>query len=264
MPNSMRRADLLVQPDLQPYLSRLSGAGSLRRELEAVLDVAPVQTELEQYRKLILEMNAAGKRSASMRLWTWKRLKVRYLLNPMVPEFRAFRWAIASTNDPGERGLLALLMMARTDRLFREVVSEHVSPFLRQPGSVVDELHVSSAVDRIAQVVKARWTRSVVDGLTSHILSASKDYGLLKGNAARRTVQIRPGLGTVALIVRFSRLEGLSDRRTLDSRWFRLLGMNLVDVLDLMHRAARQGALRFQFQADLAEIELPELQEAFR
>jgi len=86
----------------------------------------------------------------------------------------------------------------------------------------------------------------------------------LKGNAARRTVQIRPGLGTVALIVRFSRLEGLSDRRTLDSRWFRLLGMNLVDVLDLMHRAARQGALRFQFQADLAEIELPELQEAFR
>src|SRR5260370_17537358 len=66
MPNSMRRADLLVQPDLQPYLSRLSGAGSLRRELEAVLDVAPVQTELEQYRKLILEMNAPGKPSAPL------------------------------------------------------------------------------------------------------------------------------------------------------------------------------------------------------
>src|SRR5260370_31209721 len=67
MPNSMRRADLLVQPDLQPYLSPLSGAGSLRRELESALDVAPAPTHLEQCPKLLLELNEAGQRSASLR-----------------------------------------------------------------------------------------------------------------------------------------------------------------------------------------------------
>jgi hypothetical protein len=47
----------------------------------------------------------------------------------------------------------------------------------------------------------------------------------------------------------------------LESRWFRLLGLGLHDALEGMHRAARQGVLGFRFQADVAEIVLPEIAE---
>ncbi len=254
--------ELLAQPDDQPFLSRLSGAGSLRRELEAVLEVAPMRTALEGYRKLIIERNAAGKRSASMRLWTWKRLKVRYILDPRFDEFQTFRWAIASTIDPAERGLLAMLLMGRSDRLFREVITEHISPYLRHPGTLIDEKKLRSAVERVAIRANTGWSSSVVDGLTSHLLSSAKDYGVLQGKRVKRTVEIKPGPVATAFAIRLSRLEGLSDRRTLESRWFHLLGLDLGNVLDLMHRTARQGTLRFRFQADLAEIVLPELEEA--
>src|SRR5262249_20199181 len=156
--------------------------------------------------------------------------------------------------DPGDRGLLALLMMARTDRLFREVATDQISIHLSRPGTVVDPGPVRAAVETIADRTNALWSASVVEGLTSHILSSAKDFGLLGGSRPKRVAKIRPGTAAVRFAVELSRLEGLSDRRTLESRWFRLLGLSLDDVLTLMHAAAREGALGFRFQADVAEI----------
>lgn len=250
---------LLAPPDEQARLPRLSGAGSLRRELEAVLSKSQSDTTLDGYRQLILEENAAGKRSASTRSWTWKRLRLRYVLDPEVPEFAAFRMGMDSNMDPFERGLLAFLMMARNDRLFRETFAETVSPHLSTPGTVIHPTQVRDSIEKASCDSGSRaWSDSVVESITSHLLSASKDFGLLDGSKIRRTVRVRLGASTVIFALRLGRLEGLSDRRALESRWFRLFGLRLPDVLDLMHRAARSGALGFRFQADIAEIVLPQ------
>lgn len=259
-----KRSSQLVHPSAQPFLPRLSGAGSLRRELEAVLDRAPANSTLGDYRQLILEGNIAGKRSASMRLWTWKRLKVRYLLDLQFPEFRAFRATIEATTEPSERGLIEFLMMSRTDRLFRDVTAETISPDLRRPGSVIDPQVLHRALGDIANRHDHDWSVSVLEGLTAHILSACKDYGLIRGSRVKRSAEVRPGPMTLSFAVRLGRMEGLSDRRNLESRWFRLLGLDARDVLDQLHRASRQGVLGFRFQADVAEIVLPEIEVAAR
>ncbi len=256
-----RAVSALPLPDEQPYLPRLSGAGSLRRELEAVFGQSGPETTLEDYRQLILERNAAGKRSASMRKWTWKRLKVRYLLDSRIPEFRAFRAAMDAASDPAERGLVAFLMMARTDRLFREVVEATISAHLTEPNTEIEPQAVLDAVVELGARSARPWSPSVVEGIAVHVLSACKDYGLLVGGARKRTVTPRPGPTTASFAVWLARLEGLGDRRALESRWFALLGLDLGGVLELMHRAARIGALRFRFQADVAEISLPEVAE---
>jgi hypothetical protein len=197
-----------------------------------------------------------------MRVWTWKRMKVRYLLDPRVSEFRAFAQAMTSTADPGERGLLVLLMMARTDRLFREVTSDQISVHLSRPNTVIDSDAVRSAVEVIADRTDAHWSRSVIEGLTSHVLSSAKDFGLLRGSRRKRIATIRPGATAITFAVELSRLEGLTDRRALESGWFRLLGLTMDQVLNLMRLAAREGALGFRFQADVAEIVLPALERA--
>jgi len=175
---------------------------------------------------------------------------------------RAFAQAMATTADPRDRGLIALLMMARTDRLFREVTTDQISSELHRPGTLIEPDGVRSAIEIIADHANALWSASVIEGLTSHVLSSAKDFGLLQGSRPKRVAPVRPGTSAVRFAVELSRLEGLTDRRTLESRWFRLLGLGLDEVLNLMHSAAREGALGFRFQADVAEIVLPERERA--
>src|SRR5258708_2982806 len=111
----------LQRPDDQPITARLAGAGSLLRELEAVLSVTPAGTSPLAGRELILNANAAAKSSQTARMWAWKRLKLRYLLDPSIPEGSAFLGEMRTTTSPADRSLIAYLMFARTDRLFREV-----------------------------------------------------------------------------------------------------------------------------------------------
>ncbi len=251
----------LESPEKQPYVSRLSGAGSLRSELEALLAQASPQSGLGDYRCLVVHNNAAGKRSAAMRTKVWKELKVRYLLDPFFAEFRAFRDVFCRTSDPSERGLIEFLMMARTDRLFREVVQELVSPHLAESGTAISLDTVRTKVEAIGRGAQRSWSVTVVDGISVHLLSSCKDFGLLSGGVPKRTVSVKPGPAVAAFAIRLARLEGLGDRRALESRWFALLGLDLAGVLELMDRAARIGALRFRFQADVAEISLPEAAE---
>lgn len=127
---------VLAAPSQQAILPRLSGAASLRHELEALLAVAPVNTTPAAYRDLILNANVTGKRSASARMWVWKRIKLRYVLDPSIAEFTAFRVALDTSSDPQQRGLVCFVMLARVDRLFRELTLEQVSPRLDQAGAV--------------------------------------------------------------------------------------------------------------------------------
>jgi BrxA len=259
---AMLVAEALEDPHDQPITSRLSGAGSLRRELEAVLSAATPDTHHEDYRRLVLEENVAGKGSASMRKWTWKRLRVRYLLDPEVSEFRAFLPAMTAATDPADRGLIAHLMVARTDRLFREVTLSTVVPHLRRIGQLIDADEVRAEVDTAGRSRGLDWSDETAKSIANHLLSSLKDFGVLVGSARKRVQAIRPGPAVTVFAVRLGRLQGLSDRRLLESQWFQLLGSSLSEALELMYKAAKDGALEFRFQADVAEIVLPRLEAA--
>jgi hypothetical protein len=117
----------LPAPDEQVFAPRLSGVGSLRRELEAVLAAAPPGADHSTYRRLILELNAAGKATASMRMWTWKRLKIRYLLDLEVPEFHA-----SASRGPSHE------VAAHEER---PLAVEHTRPGSSHPGEGEDAVH---------------------------------------------------------------------------------------------------------------------------
>src|SRR5687767_3801144 len=106
----------IEHPDDQRISPRLTGVGSLRPELESVLANVPSDASADDYRRAILDSNAAGKNSATARLWAWRRLKLRYALDrPEVEEFQAFRVAIQDPSPAG-RGHACALMFARLDR----------------------------------------------------------------------------------------------------------------------------------------------------
>jgi len=249
----------LEHPDAQPVLSRLGVTGSLRRELEALLAAAPPDAKPEQYRRLIVEENAAGKSSAAQRLQVWWRLKLRYVLDPEIAEFRAFRRAMDTASSTTERGLLCLLMFARTDRLFREATLECVSPRLSLAlGEAVDAEDVGETIRRIAESAGHRWSPTTLHRSRAHLLSTLKDFGVLAGHVRKRTVPRRPTPTVTAFVVRLARLESLTDRQALGCRWFRLLGADEQQATSLLYAAQRAGSLSFQERAGVVEIGLPE------
>jgi hypothetical protein len=252
-----RETDELLLPDAQPITARLAGAGSLRRELEALLAAAPPDATPRVFNELLLRENAARKGSATARMWAWKRLKLRYALNPAVPEFRAFLTAMRGTDSAAEHGLVCLLMFARTDRLFREVTLECVSRSLADEGTVIQPDAVRAAIQTRAEANGLVWSTNTLIRARSHLLAALKDFGVLRGSATKRTVRPHPGTDAVLFATRLGRLEGLTDRQALESRWFGLLGLDGGDVRDLLYTATRVGALGFREQADVVELSLP-------
>ncbi len=247
----------LDAPAAQPITARLAGAGSLRQELEALLAAAPIGASAEQYHDLLLKENVAGKRSATARMWAWKRLKLRYALDPDLAEHQAFVAGMRTTSDPAERGLLCFLMFARTDRLFREVTFECVSPHLHDEGTIVEPTTVEEAVRQRAAQAGLRWSTNTLDRVHGHLLTALKDFGFLRGARLKRTVAVRPGLQVVLFAARLARLQGLTDRQALDSCWFRLLGMTTGAAAEALYTAHRAGTLTFRMQADVVELTLP-------
>ncbi len=240
--------------------ARLAGAASLFRELEAVLDAAPAGAIAADFRRLILEDNAAAKGTATARMWAWKRLKLRYMLDdrPDSSLFRAFR-AAWSASGPRDRGLVAGLMLAWNDRLFRALWLELVSPSLVSPGTVIDPDAVREAVDRRRRDAKLEWSTKSVANIANHFLSALKDFGILEGSRTRRTVRPQPGPAVTSFAATLARAEGLTDRQAITSDWFRLLGREEAGATDLLRTAAEHGVLRFRMQAEVVELEIPSI-----
>lgn len=256
-PARIREHATLPLPDEQPIQPRLSGTGSLRAELEALLAVATPETTQAELRRLVVEDNVTGKRSETTRKITWKYLRPRYALDPAIPEYRAFVAGMRVATAPTERGLLCGLMFARCDRLLREVTIECVSPLLREPGTVIEPSAIDGAIRQHTVATGQSWSPSVQRGVVSHLQSSLKDFGLLTGSLKRRTVRPRVGVQGTLLALRLGRLEGLTDRQALGSRWFRFLGLEREAAMELCYTAARAGAVGFRAQADVVEIRLP-------
>lgn len=242
----------------QPITARFAGAGAMRRELEAVLSATPEDATATDYRHAILADNAARKVSQTARNWAWLRLKLRYALDtPSAPEFRAFRLAMRDPSPAG-RGIVCALMVARTDRLFRETTVHILSPILSRAGTRIDpDAVLQEVVDRMHRA-ELGWSEESQRHVASHIMSSWRELGLSAG--ARERCSVRPQMthAAVRFAVEVARAEGLTDQQVLGSVWFELLGMGRRAAEELLREAARTGLLGFRAQAEVVEITLPE------
>lgn len=248
----------LPKPEEQPLTARLARAGSVFRELESVLHAASSTFAAKDYKNLVLHENAAGKATEAGRNKAWSGLRERYLMDPAVEEFLAFVSAMGSATDPRDRGLIAFLMFARNERLFREITLEHISPLLGKPEIVVDQTSVEDAIERRLKEQGIEWSPVTLETVRQHIMSALKDYGVVTGSQQKRPAELNPGYEVIVFAAQLGRLQGLTDRQILDSDWFKLLGLCRTDVINLLFAAARARKLRFRIQADVVEITLPE------
>ena len=251
----------LLPPEAQPITARLAAAGSRRGELEALLHAAPAHATVETLRSLVLEQNVTGKGSTASRVKVWRQVKQNYVLDERVPEYRALLEALAAASSPIEHGLLLFLMLARTDRLFRELALASVSPQMRRAGSSIEVADVQLALERLVGS-RQRWTQETLTTVRQHALSALKDFSVLQGGTKKKTARIHTGPQVTLFAARLAWLEGVPARRIPESVWFQLLGLDAEAGWHALQLAAAAGVLRCRRQADVVELELPPLPPA--
>lgn len=258
-PRSVAAPESLGSLSAQPLTARLAAAGSRRSEFEALFHVASPETAPTELRELIVDANVAGKGSAASRAKVWAQLRQRYVLDPRVPEYRAFAQAYGASGSPGDRGLVLYLMLARTDRTFRELVLRRVAAHLAHPATPISAADVQAELRHLVSKRRPAWTEQTLVTVSQHALSALKDFGVLQGGTKKKTARIHVGPPATLFAARLGLLEGLPARRIPDSVWFQLLGLDAEGAWHALQSAAADGVLRCRRQADVVELELPAL-----
>lgn len=211
-------------------------------ELLQVLAAVPPDGGVAKFRRAVVDENVLGKRSATTREHTVRKLKALFGLDPAIPVYRVMR--LLWTDDPEGRPLLALLCAVARDPLLRASVD-----------TVMDapiDAEVTSA--RLARTVRASFSDSTRDAIVSHLLSTWTMAGFLSGTTHkfRTRAHATPGAAAYALALGF--MEGARGSLLLSTPWARLLDRSTDELLALVRLAARRGWIEFRQAGDVLDI----------
>lgn len=211
-------------------------------ELEAALAATDAAAGVADFRRAIVEENVLGKRSATTREHTVRKLKALYGLDPAVPVYAAMRriWS----DDPRGHPLLALLCAVARD------------PLLRASVDKVLETPVGTAVTAtdLEGTVRPSFSTSTRDAIVSHLLSTWTTAGFLAGSTTRRRVRPVATPGAVAYALALGFMEGGRGSLLLSTAWTRLLDCPPDELLNLARQAARRGWIEYRSAGDVMDL----------
>lgn len=220
-------------------------------ELGALLKAAPRDAVRADYRALIVEQNALGKRTLSTRKLSDQRLHELYGLDPSVPLFRVMRqlWWM----DEQGRPLLALLAALARDPLLR-VTAPPILAF--RPG---EEIARQRLKDALTQSTSSRLNESVLDKVIRNAAASWTQSGHVKGRSrkVRRAVHPTPAVTTFALLLGY--ILGARGIGLFETLWAKVLDASRDELIGLATDGKRIGYLDLKVSGGVVEVSLSRL-----
>jgi hypothetical protein len=221
-------------------------------DLEHLLDSTPADSGDAGYREELDGENLLGKRTATNRDHTARKLRALYGLDPEITVFRLLRhfWEL---DDGHGRPLLALLCATARDPLLRSLTPA----LLKTPiGTALEEAALQQQF--VASGAEARFSESTRRAILSKVVTSWRTSGHLQG---RERVRIRaeatPAAAAYALAL--GHLEGRRGTLLFDSLWARLLDSPEEELRELAQVASQNGWLVYRGIGDVVEVRFPDL-----
>jgi len=240
------------------YYSRLSTRSALYKDLCLLLDGLQEPLRAGSYRELVLDGNRLVRPSISARRKLWKELRSRYILDSEHPLFLAFwkEWLLCRSEP--ELAMTAYGLFALNDRLVKDLGQEWLFPSLRRAPHEIRVDDVLHFIDGKAELHPeiAGWSPETKKSVARHYMASIRDFGLAQGKVKKTT--LRPALyaSPVRLLIRALRISGVKPMEIIQSRLFRLLGVDGPEVIEAFGELNRRGDLRFKIQADVIELDV--------
>lgn len=220
-------------------------------QLAELMDATGQGTSYDAYREDLDKENRLGKRTATNKVHTSRKLKALYGLDPSITVFRLLRhfWDL----DPGQgRPVLALLCVTARDPLLRSLTpvlldTPKRSSLEYEPLEVVLEERTGD-----------RFSETTLRSIARRASSSWKQSGHLAGRARIRQ---RPAVTAAVAAYAFSLgyLEGRRGTLLFDTIWARLLDRSEEELRALAASASANGFLLYRGVADVVEIRFPGL-----
>lgn len=246
--------------DLGAVSTRNSSKGALVAESQAVFRAFSPHTPLEEFRDQCLRGTILRQRARETRHRIWEALHWRFLAwNP--PQWVLAELVDAARTDSSSPRFVGLLYVhyARRDRLTFDFVTGKLCEMWQSKAVEVrrnDVLDFLAAYEDDHPQVKS-WRESTRKKLAGNILSALRDFGLLKG-VQRKVIQqpiVQPEV--VMHLCRLLYGEGLRGRTLLEARDWRLFLWEPHHAAGALARLAQRGKLLFERSGKSVVLEVP-------
>jgi len=207
--------------------------------------------EREQYRSVIIEENALGKRSSKTRSLTYRHLVDLYGLDPNILIFRGLRYFW--DRDPEGQALLAFLCAFARDGLLRSS-----APFITStPEGVTVSREAMEA--HIEALFPDRFSPATLKSTAQNLNSSWTKAGHLSGRAVKIRSRAHPTPGNAAYAVFLGHLAGLRGLSIFSSPYAKLLDCSAERSLELAQQAGQKGWLGINHIGDVVEVSFPNL-----
>lgn len=222
-------------------------------DLSTLLDAVPVEASHESYRHAIQEENVLGKKTASTRLWAFKKLRELYALDPQVPVFSELRARWAASRDG--RPLLALLGGLARDSLLRASVPVVTGA---KPGTPVTREDFRSAIGRARG---DRFSEETTKAVVSHLYTSWTESGHLMGQRERTRAAVVTTPAVTAYALALGYLAGARGVRLFQTIFTSVLDAPFAKLHEQAREGSRRGWLRYRGLEEIVEVDFPQLPE---
>jgi len=220
-------------------------------DLDQLFTATPATATHTDYHAAIQDENVLGKRTASTRLWSWKKLRELYGLDPRLAVFRCFRqlWEFDSAGRP----LLAVLCACARDPLLRT----SAALILQTPlGSALGSADFAQAM---AQAAPDRFSPQTLEAMGIRLAASWTQSGHLAGGKTRQRAHpvLSPEAAVYALLL--GRLAGARGQLLFSTFWTALLDAPTEAVYDLAAVASQRGRIDLRRVGSVVDVGFPRL-----
>ncbi|OGP47462.1 MAG: hypothetical protein A3K30_02240 [Deltaproteobacteria bacterium RBG_13_51_10] len=246
--------------DLGPYSSRNTSKGALIEETGQIIAALSSGLPLEEVRKRALEGNILKQRTRISRKRVWDLIHYRLLTHKTswVLEDLKKTYLIKGRHSSDFITLLYLHYCLR-DKLTFDFVTQIIWQSWNQRKLDISRNDILAFLDTLseAQPQVARWTLSSRRKLAGSILTALRDFGLLKGSQKKKIHKPPLPLSTAEHLLHILISEGLRGKEPVDDPAWRLFLLSADEVSNVLSQLSQAKLIRFERSGHTVVLDTP-------
>jgi hypothetical protein len=234
--------------DLGPYSGRNTSKGALLDESYQIIGAIAAGIPLEQVREQAHQGQILRQKARLSRTTIWKGVHLRLLAHGSNWFTETLKTAQAAGRYSLEFISTVYLLYCLRDHLTFDFVTHWVFPRWNTGQRAVSPDDLLDFLDQASedQPQIRRWTETSRDRLSSSILTALRDYGLLKGVRNKEIIKPPLPLITAESILRLLTEEGHRGADVIDEPTWRLFLLSPSEVAHMLLQLSQQNRIRFE------------------
>ena len=244
--------------DVGPYSSRNASKGALIQETFNLFKPLNNQIDIANLKKEVMVDNCLHKASYETRRRIWNDIYYRYLyISPL--------WVGRSVASATSKGIsspeflsLVYLYYSLRDRLTFEFITEVVWNKWGDQVTLIDSNDVMRFLEEnsLEHPEIRKWQDTTHKKLRSNVLSALRDFGILKGTQKKYILRPPVAAETVYHLLCILKAEGKEGRSIINAPDWRLFLWNEADVSNAFEDMAQRRWIRFEKAGRTTMLEL--------